>query len=209
MTSTIRAVIFDLGGVLLRTDNPAPRVALAKRLGKTRAELEDIVFGNPVMQQAERGQATQQEAWDEIARRLGLPPEQIPGVLDEFFAGDVVDFSLIRLIQSLRPAYTTALLSNNWVPDLAWFIREKLRIEDAFDVIVNSAQVGMVKPFPEIYHFTLHAVGARPEEAVLVDDAARNIEGAEAVGMHAVHFTGAEQARHALITLLGIPNPPV
>lgn len=205
----IRAVIFDLGGVLLRTDNPAPRVALAERLGKTRAELEDAVFQNPVMQQAERGQATQEQTWEELARRLDLPLEQIPAVLREFFAGDEVDFSLIKLIQSLRPAYTTVLLSNNWVPDLALFVREKLAIVDAFDIIINSAQVGMVKPFPEIYHYTLQAIGVLPEEAVFVDDAIRNIEGAKAVGMHTIHFTGSEQARRALIQLLGIPNPPL
>lgn len=202
----IKVVIFDLGGVLLRTDDPQPRTSLAKRLGVTRAELEEIVFMNKIAQQAEIGRATPEEVWGEVARLLNRPVQEMPAIEQDFFGGDQVDFELIHLIQSLRATYTTALLSNTWVVDLPGFLSEKLHIANTFDVIVSSAQQGVQKPNAKIYQILLDLVQARPEEAVFVDDAARNIAGAAALGIHTVHFRNADQARRELTSLLGLAD---
>lgn len=203
-TQPIKAVIFDLGGVLLRTDDPRPRTDLASRLGLTRLKLEEIVFNNPVAQQAEIGQATIEAVWNEVIRLLDLPAQEIPAVRRAFFGGDSVDFELIGFIQSLRPHYTTALLSNSWMVDLPRFLREDLQIPDTFDVIISSAQQGMKKPDAAIFQAALMQVNARPDEAVFVDDFAHNITAAAALGIHTVHFTRAEQARSELKALLRI-----
>jgi glucose-1-phosphatase len=203
----VRAVIFDLGGVLLRTDDPQPRARLAERLGLSREELEQIVFENPLSQQAERGMATPEEAWTEVARRLHVSMEEIPKIRREFFGGDRVDFGLIELIQNLRPAYTTALLSNTMIVDLPGFLREELRIQDTFDIVISSAHRKMAKPDPAIFHLALELVKARPQESVFVDDAARNIAAASAIGMNTIHFRSAAQARADLLALLG--EPPI
>jgi epoxide hydrolase-like predicted phosphatase len=200
----IKAVIFDLGGVLLRTDNPQPREELAERMGVTRLQLEEIVFNNPVAQRTERGLATPEENWAEVARLLQRPSQEIAAIRAAFFGGDTVDFELIQFIQNLRPAYTTALLSNAWYPDLPGFLRNDLHIPDIFDVVVSSAQCGMKKPDADIFHATLALVQARPEEAVFVDDFAKNIQAAAGLGIHTVHFRSAAQAREELAALLGI-----
>ncbi len=199
-----RAVIFDLGGVILRTDDPAPRTALAKRLGVSRSELERIVFENPVSQLAERGLATPADAWAVIAQALNRPVDEIPALLKQFFAGDRVDFALIALIQKLRPVYTTALLSNTWNVDLPAFLREELQIPDTFDVIISSAQQKIAKPDPAVFRLALQLVNARPEEAVFVDDFGRNIAAAAALGIRTIHFRNAEQARAELQAILGV-----
>jgi len=116
--SSIRAVLLDLGGVILRTDDLRPRQALAESLGRTYAELDKIVFGNPVAQRAERGQATLEQVWEEISRVLHLDPQQIPAFRRDFFGGDQVDFSLVDWIASLRGSCYTGLLSNTWYRDL-------------------------------------------------------------------------------------------
>ncbi len=199
-----RAVIFDLGGVILRTEDPAPRAALAQRLGISRSELERIVFENPVSQLAERGLATPADAQEAIADLLNRPVAEIPALLKQFFAGDRVDFALIELIQKLRPAYKTALLSNTWNVDLPAFLREELQIPDTFDVIISSSQQQLVKPDPTIFRLALRLLDARPEEAVFVDDFDRNIAAAAAMGIRTIHFRNAEQARAELLAILGV-----
>ncbi|MGL4323816.1 MAG: HAD family hydrolase [Beijerinckiaceae bacterium] len=62
-----------------------------------------------------------------------------------------------------------------------------------FDDIVVSATEKMLKPAPEIYHTLLHRNGVKAEECVFIDDSEKNVLGARAVGMHAIHFTSARQ----------------
>lgn len=202
--TNIRAVIFDLGGVLQRTEDPRPREELAARLGKTRAELEAIVFNNPVALAGERGLATPEEVWAEAGRLLDLAPEEIPAFRQAFFAGDRVDRDLVAFIQSLRKTYTTAALSNTWNVELPRSLREDLQLEDTFDLVITSAQAGARKPDAKIFCLALEKLGAQPAEAVFVDDFADNVAAAAALGMHAVHFTGAQQAKTALRRLLRI-----
>ena len=67
-----------------------------------------------------------------------------------------------------------------------------------FDVTIFSAEVGLVKPDARIYRLTLEKLGVEPEEAVFVDDFIENVEGAQAVGMKAIHFKSSQQAQQAL-----------
>ena len=199
----IQAIIFDLGGVLLRTDDPQPRTALAERLGRTRAELETLVFDNPASQQAERGLVPPEQVWDAISQTIGLPSGEIPAFRKQFFGGDTVDFSLIELLQKLRPILTTALLSNTWIVDLPRFLAENLRITDTFDVIISSAQRQMTKPDRAIFLYALEAVQAAPGETIFVDDSGKNITAAASLGIRTVHFRNPEQARMEILALLG------
>ena len=201
-TAHISAIIFDLGGVLLRTEDPTPRVALAERVGVTRAELEKMVFDHPAAQLAERGAISTEAAWLAVAQSMNLPVEEIPAFRKQFFGGDRVDFSLIAFIQELRPRCTTALLSNTWIVDLPNFLREDLQIPDTFDVIISSAQHQVAKPNPAIFRLALEAVQAAAHEAIFVDDYRPNIEAAAALGIQTVHFRSAAQAQAEIRTLL-------
>lgn len=201
-SNRIKAVIFDLGGVIYRTEDPIPRTRLAESMGLSRAELEAIVFANPVALAGERGDASEADAWKETARLLSLPEAQIPAFRDAFFAGDRVDQELVEFIRSLRPTYTTALLSNNWSPDLEHTLRERLGIYEAFDVVISSAQRRVRKPDPEIFHYALEIVGARPKESIFVDDFEANTRAAASLGLHVVWFRATEQAVAELRALL-------
>jgi putative hydrolase of the HAD superfamily len=78
------------------------------------------------------------------------------------------------------------LISNAW-PDLREYI-VKQKFDDAFDSMVISAEVGVMKPEARIYQIALEQAGASPNEAVFVDDFYENIEGCEKVGMQGIHF---------------------
>jgi putative hydrolase of the HAD superfamily len=95
------------------------------------------------------------------------------------------------------------MISNAW-PNLRHWIENEWCIADAFDHIVISAEVGIAKPDPRIYYLALDGMGVAATEAVFVDDFEKNIHGARAVGMQAIHFRNPKQATSDLQNLLDI-----
>lgn len=197
----IRAVIFDLGGVLVRTEDRTSRTRLAERHGLTYIELSELVFDSPSALQATRGEITTEEHWDEVRKKLGLSKEESPQVPLEFWGGDRLDEDLVNYLRGLRPQYKIALLSNAW-DDLRQMIEEVWDCADAFDQIVISAEVGMVKPEPPIYKKVLSDLDVKPREAVFVDDFPENVAGAKAVGLEAIQFISPKQTLQDLEKLL-------
>lgn len=197
----IRAVIFDFGGVLVRTEDRTPRNRLAARLGKSYDELNSLIFDSPSSQQAALGQIGVSEHWEAVRASLGLSPEAFQTVPAEFWEGDVLDTSLVDFVRALHPRYQTALLSNAW-DDLREVLDHRLKILDAFDQVIISAEVGLVKPDERIYRLAVERLGVAPDEAVFVDDFAHNVEGARAAGLHAIHFRSTDQARAELEQVL-------
>jgi putative hydrolase of the HAD superfamily len=197
---TIRAVFFDLGGVILRTEYQAPRQQLAERLGLEYDDLDRIVFNSETGIQAAAGAITSQQHWEAVMKRLKRPLEELELIRGEFFAGDIIDRDIVNFLRSLRNTHKTGLISNNWSDLREYLVREK--IIDAFDHIIISAEVGVAKPEPGIYRIALEQAGVKPEEAVLVDDFYVNIEGCEKVGMKGIHFKDAQSAMQQLKELL-------
>jgi epoxide hydrolase-like predicted phosphatase len=200
---TIKAVIFDMGGVLVRTENREPRAALGLRFDKTYSEMDGIVFTNKSSGRASRGEITARDHMLHVMRTLGLP-ETDQAIIEfraEFFGGDEVDYSMIEEIDALRPKFRTAILSNAW-DDLRGLLVERWKIDHAFDNIFISAEMGVTKPDPKIYKMVLEALGLQAEEAVFVDDFIENIEAARVLGMHGIHFQEKAQAMSELQALL-------
>jgi epoxide hydrolase-like predicted phosphatase len=197
----IRAVIFDLGGVLLRTEDQTPRRELAERLGITRQEMYHLFFDSPSARQASLGTITAEDHMERVRSTLGVRPEDFSAVPDTFWGGDRLDMGLVDYLRSLRPRYKTALLSNAW-SDLRGMLTERWKVTDAFDEMVISAEVGIVKPDPRIYHLALERLRVAPHEAVFVDDFIENIESGMAVGLHTIHFQSPQQAIDDLSKLL-------
>jgi putative hydrolase of the HAD superfamily len=102
---------------------------------------------------------------------------------------------MIEFVREVRGrGLRTALLTNN-VREWESLWRAKLpEIDELFEVVVDSAFVGMRKPDPAIYELTLERLGVMAEECVFVDDLELNCEAARALGMTAVRFVRAEQA---------------
>jgi epoxide hydrolase-like predicted phosphatase len=198
---TIRAVIWDLGGVLVRTEDGAPRQALAARLGMTRNDLEKLVFTGASGDRAQLGEIDAQQHWQNLRAQLDFTEAEMDAFKRQFWQGDALDWELVEYIRSLRERYKTALLSNAF-SNLRTVITEEWKFADAFDTMVISAEVGLVKPDARIYRLVLDRLQLAPAQAVFVDDFLHNVEGARAVGLHAVHFRSSEQARIELEQIL-------
>jgi putative hydrolase of the HAD superfamily len=188
MSSAIRAVLFDVGGVLVRTHDHSGRRAWEERLGLAAGEAEAIVLNSEMGRRAQHGQITTAALWEWVRERLGLGDE-LDAFRRDFWRGDAVDDELVALIGRLRPRYQLAIISN--ASDSLLPVLEAYGLLPAFDVIVGSAAEGVMKPHPDIYRRALARLGRAPEEAVFIDDAPANVEGARAVGMAAIHFTPA------------------
>jgi putative hydrolase of the HAD superfamily len=192
---SIRAVFFDLGGVIVRTEYQAPRQRLAERFGMDYEDIEKIVFGGGANGSAARasvGEITEEEHWQNVMKILKLPAGEYKNIQKEFFAGDIVDRTLLQFVRSLKPKNRTGVISNAWSGLRAYMEREKFA--DAFDSIVISAEVGAAKPSAKIYQIALDQLGVEPKEAVFVDDFIENIEACEKLGMKGIHFTDPESA---------------
>ena len=197
----IRALISDFGGVLT---TPLSRGFLAyqeeagislEELGLAMARAGEAYGEHPLFA-LERGEIAEAE----LARRL---EEQLDGRFDLgrlrelYFERLQPNETMIRYVAQLRArGLRTALLTNNvreWEP--LW--RGKLpQLDRIFELVVDSAFVGLRKPDPEIYELTLERLGGdlRAGECLFVDDLEVNCETARALGMTAVRFQTAEQA---------------
>ncbi|MEX1018302.1 MAG: HAD family phosphatase [Litorilinea sp.] len=183
----IRAVIFDVGGVLIRTEDRAPRRALERHLGLAPGEAEELVFGEPMGTRAQLGEIPAATLWGWVQRKLALDADGLAAFYEQFYGGDRLDQDLVDLIRHLRPRYQTAIISNA-MDDLRDVVTTLYPMADAFDLVVGSAYEGMMKPDARIFERTLSRLDVAPHEAVFVDDMLPNIEAARAFGMVGIHY---------------------
>ena len=205
----IRAVISDFGGVLT---TPLIESFLAYQretgialedLGAAMGRLMEADGGRHPLFELEKGNITE----DEFTRRLGAElGRELHTMRETYFAHLHPNEPMISYLRGLlADGLRLGLLTNNvreWEP--LW--RAKLPdVEELFEVIVDSAFVGMRKPEPEIYSLTLERMGGglRFEECVFLDDIEVNCEAARALGMTAVRFHDTEQAIGELQEALG------
>ncbi len=190
---SIRAVVFDFGGVLVRTADPSGRREWEGRLGLPVGELDRLVFASELNDRSMVGQATQMDIWRHIASRFALDDEKLLQLRRDFWAGDRLDEDLVQFLRCLRPKHKTAILSNAWPGARRMFI-EHFGLAEAVDEFVVSSEEGIAKPDARIYRVALQRLGVQAAETVFVDDLAENIEGAQAVGMVGILFRNTAQA---------------
>jgi epoxide hydrolase-like predicted phosphatase len=189
----IQAVIFDVGGVLVRTQGREARRKWEARLGLPEMGLGRVIFGSDISARALVGQATVPQVWRHVAARFGLDEEQMRELESDFWSDDWVDAELVQFVRGLRPRYKTAILSNAW-PEARKALRQKFGLADAVDVMILSAEVGCAKPDARIYRIAGEQLGVQLCEAVFVDDMAENVAAAQSLGMHGVQFMNTAQA---------------
>ena len=182
----IRAIIWDLGGVLLKMEDFTPHRYWEKRLGLQTGQLVEIVHNNTLGQQALIGQITAEDFWLDVGQQLDLSPEDAARLRTDFSNADAWDKRLLALIQSLRPRFKMGIISGA-MSDARRVVQAQVDT-NLFDVIVFSAEEGVQKPDPVIYQRTLSRLGVEAPEAIFIDDWLEGVEGARRVGMHGIHY---------------------
>jgi putative hydrolase of the HAD superfamily len=194
----IRAVISDFGGVLTtpladsfvayQRESGIGFEELGKALGRIAEE-----HGEHPLFELEKGKITEAEFIGALEHELG---RKMGSFRETYFAHLHPNDRMIDYMRELKArGLRMALLTNNvreWEP--LW--RAKLPdIDEIFEVVVDSAFVGMRKPEPGIYELTLDKLdGIGPGECVFLDDIDANCEAADALGIRAVRFSDNDQA---------------
>ena len=189
----IQAVIFDVGGVLVRTQGREARRKWEARLGLPEMGLGRVIFGSDISARALVGQALVPQVWRDVAARFGLDEQQMLELESDFWSDDWVDAELVQFVRGLRPRYKTAILSNAW-PEARRVLTFRFGLADAVDVMILSAEVGCAKPDARIYRIAGERLGVQLCEAVFVDDMAENVATAQSLGMRGVQFKNTAQA---------------
>ncbi len=200
----IRAVISDFGGVLT-TPLIGSFAAFqdqtgisAESLGRAMQSIAEHDGAHPLYE-LETGRMTEAQFLDRV--RTALEPElghrpEMHSFREIYFEALEPNEPMIELMRDVRRrGYRMALLTNNvreWEP--LW--RALMPVDEVFELVVDSAFVGMRKPDRPIYELTVERLGngITPAECLFVDDVAVNIEAARELGMAAVHFRSNDQA---------------
>lgn len=199
---TIRAVISDFGGVLTTPLQGSfmhfQEVAgiPLEALGQAITDLEARDGVHPLAE-LECGRMTEADFLDRVGGRLEtiLGREvQMREFTETYFSHLRTNDELIAYMAGLRDrGLRMAMLTNNvreW--EARW--RAMLPVDDIFELVVDSAFVGMRKPDPRIYQLTCDRLGVQPAECVFVDDIEVNCDAAAALGMRAIQFHDTAQA---------------
>ena len=205
-----RAFISDFGGVLT---SPLSEGFLAYQ-EESKVSLEELglamgraaeIHGEHPLFALERGEISEREFADRLEREL---PDgfSLTRLREVYFERLVPNVPMIAFARELRErGLRTALLTNNvreWEP--LW--RAKLpELDEIFEVVVDSAFVGMRKPDPQIYELTVERMGIAASDCVFLDDLEVNCEAARALGMSAVRFEDTGRAIEAIEAALSGP----
>lgn len=190
----IRAVVFDIGGVLEITPPPGTAAAAwERRWGLAEGELDSRL--DHLWQAGALGHITEEDVRDGIAETLGRTPAEVDAFMDDAWAEylGVLNTELAEYLQSLHGPYLTGIISNSFV-GAREREQERYRFHEMTDVLVYSHEVGVAKPDPRIYELAGQLLGVEPAEMVFLDDHPPAVEGARAVGIHAIQFVDNAQA---------------
>lgn len=201
-----RAVIFDLGGVVL--DSPFPVFAEHERArGLPAGAVTRVILAggsDGPWARLERGTLSYDafcEALDDDARRAGFELDTAALMHGIAERSRIVPEMLAAVRRIRADGFRVAALTNNWeAPDALHARMQELR--DEFDVFVESCREGLHKPDPRIYEIVLERLGVAADEVIFLDDIGRNLKPAGALGMTTIKVTCPEQALAELDRLL-------
>jgi epoxide hydrolase-like predicted phosphatase len=207
-------VVFDFGGVFTRSPFDALQAHCAE-MGLDHEVALSVVFGpydddtDHPWHQVERGQMTLGEYRDAVqveAQKAGFemdPMEVLKGLASGGSDGGVIRADMVEVVVEVRASgRKTGLLTNN-AAELRDLWRPLMPLDELFDVVVDSSEVGMRKPSAAIFELTLAQLGGvAPHATAFLDDAPGNITGATAVGLHGILVTNDYQAAMAELRAL-------
>ncbi len=173
-----KVVLFDFFGVIGYELSP---VWFRRYFDDSIADATKHRLVNP----GDLGAISEEEMFENIGREVGVDAKQ---VRREWMELVTINEEMVNFIKEVKKSYPVYLLSNA----LSGFLREILEKNDLyqlFDEVYISAEIHLAKPDPEFFRECLERIGAKAEETVMIDDNAKNLEGAREVGIDTILFT--------------------
>lgn len=197
----IKAIIFDLGGVLM-TDVPLKQIAeeLSKESPLSEQEIHTHLYPTEHWTLLTLGKITEDEYWDHFLHALTQAEGKINA--DKKYLKDKVRSSLYPLKHSTRIVnllknhsfdyaqdlrYKLGILSNH-AKEWSEYMKQSFDLFKSFDQIIFSCDIGLRKPDPKSYQIALERLQSDPNECVFIDDKKRNTDAAEKLGIKGIVF---------------------
>jgi putative hydrolase of the HAD superfamily len=206
MKQSVKAVIFDFGGVLSQHPRPAETRRMSASLGIDPEAF--LRLFHELRPEYDRGRVSPGEYWDRLLNAAGRAPEG--RLVASLQAMDLTSWTHVRRIvvrwasRLRRGGWATAVLSN--MPrELMAAIERRFRWLSQFAPRIYSCQVGWNKPEPEIFKHCLSRLGLEAQEALFLDDHPDNVAAARRLGLHAVVFESPRQCARELAERFDIP----
>jgi len=195
----IKAIVLDIGGVLLRTEDQTSRKKLEKKFDLSPGSAHDLVFNSEPSHLSTIGLVGSEAIWQHVAKQLSLSVQALEKFKHEFWLGDHLDHALIRFLQECRSQYKTALLSNAWIGARETFSK-KYGIQEGKTVekILISSELGVKKPDSKIYKILSNTIECKFSEILFIDDFIENVQAAKALGMTTIHYHGGINLIHEI-----------
>lgn len=194
----VKAIIFDIGNVILHFTNDIYREKIAKLAGKTTEEIKQIInIDSDVTKRFESGEINGQQFYEEFSQLCGINVPYLE--LKTIYSKD--KYSRVEgtkeLIEKLKTNYKVSILSNTSEWDWNYVVQEAPEIL-TFETITTSFGAKAMKPKKEIFEDALNKLNLKPEECVFVDDIEEYVEAAKEIGFNAFQFTSAKKLEEDL-----------
>ena len=195
----IKAIIFDIGGVIVNTDSFVNKWSRIFKPKNKREFWQDL---NQEMLPLCRGDITEKQFWKNVAEKYKVDSKLVPSSLlrEDFKKSLKINRQLLKTIKNLKSKYKIAVISN--IIKHHSDENRKIGLYDHFDHIVLSFEVKMTKDSKKIFLLALEKLKAKPNECIFVDDVKKFIDTAKSVGMKTILFRNNRQFHSDLKRLL-------
>ncbi len=192
----IKAIVFDLGGVLFTNGTRLFAQYISTKHKKDQKEVYELLnysdFGNAYRE----GKISEDEFYSSLKRELAMD-DDINELKQKWFDVYQVIEGTRKIIEELRKKYNVYFFSDN-VKERVEYAHQRYGFLDWFDGGVFSHEVGFRKPHPKIYEIVIEQIGLKPEEIVFIDDKEINLPPAQKLGMKTILYKNPDQLRGEL-----------
>ncbi len=203
LNNHIKAVIFDLGNVLIDFDHMIAARGVLRFTDKNPEEIFSLFFDSKITGLFEEGKIAPLDFFSAVkeALKLKLTFEEFLPIWNEIFFLTPKNFEVYNLILRLKKRYITCLLSNINILHFEHLKKNFASLFDAFNITFLSYELGFRKPHHLIYKKILNLLSLKPEEIFYTDDRLELIEVAKKQGINSFHFTGTEKLKSDLLNI--------
>lgn len=208
--TSIRAVIFDIGGVLTESPITHIKTYVAEHGIPEAARQAIFIPRDGLWARFERSELTTDAFAREFERAVSSYGVQVDGhhFLQYFSQGTKPRPEMLDVVEALRGHVELGVITNNVARNQKRSGNSSaVDIHALFPIVIESSVVGARKPEPRIFEMCCEALGVSPPEAAFLDDLGENLKGARALGMHTIKVDETLSAVAELEEALGLPLP--
>ncbi|MCX5694664.1 MAG: HAD family phosphatase [Candidatus Omnitrophica bacterium] len=194
MAQEIKVLLFDLGKVLVDFDFLRAAQRISFFCDKSPRQICDLFFESDITLAFEAGKLAPEDFYLRVKQMLDLKLsyQSFEPIWNDIFFLSAKNRSVFGLINTLRPCYKIALLSNINILHYE-YLRKNFPVFEVFDKVLLSFQLGLIKPDKEIYKLTMQTLEVGPQEIFYTDDRPELVESAKSLGIRGCVFANFNQ----------------